>query len=177
MGAGLLIQALRAHPIVIATGSTPATTEILTDAASWATAARPVGALGKLTKPERRSFDKQRLRVRATVTTLADAIALHPEGNLSDAAGPLMSRAAARSLSKQAPSLPKGAEAITILQRSGRISVQAPRFSAAAAELQIVMRATVEDRVVKWRNDLRFWLQRADGKWRVISFDIDRAQR
>ena len=177
MGASLMIQALRSDPIVVATGVPPATPQIVTEAAPWETGAKPVGSLGKLTKAERASFEKQRVRVRATVTKLADAIALHPEGALAAVAGRLMSRPAARSLSKQAPAMPKDADAIEIVERGGRISVQAPRFAAAAAQLHVVMKATVEDRVIKWRNDLTFWLERTDGNWRVISFDIDRAQR
>ena len=178
MGASLLIQTLRSHPIVVAPdrGSAPVEAVVM-DAPPWGTSATPVGALGKLSKKERASFDIHRARVRATVTELADAVALHPQGKLSDIAGRLMSGSAARSMSEHAPVLPKGAEGIEIIRRSGRFSVQAPRFGAAAAQLHVVMRATVQDRLVKWRNDYTFWLQRAEGKWRVISFDIDRAQR
>lgn len=178
VGAGLMIQALRAHPIVVAGPGQPASAaNTVADGVPWRTDARPVGAGRKLTKTERARFGVQKDRVRKTVRDLADAIAMHPTSNLSQSARRLMTGAAAGSLLKQVPAMPKGAEAVAIVERAGRIGVQSPRFAAAVAQLHVVTRATINDRVIKWRDDYRFWLQRDNKKWRVISFELDRAQR
>lgn len=177
IGASLLIAVLRGNPIINRDAPTTeaATGADVADAAVWRTDAYPVGASGKLSKKESARFKNQKVRVRASIRDLADAIVVHP-GRLPRAAGRLMSKAAAASLLKQVPGLPKGAEGVTAIKRTGRVGLQAPRFAAAAAEIHIVMQATIDERLVKWRDDYRFWLQRANGEWRVIAFDIDRAQ-
>ena len=180
IAASLLIGALRANPMVVTEGSGPvdvaAPGAAVADAAVWKTDSYPVGASGKLSKAEAARFKHQKDRVRATVRDLADAIAIDP-GHLPRAARRLMTRSSAAALLKEAPGVPKGAAEVTALVRRGRVGIQAPRFSAAAAELQVVMQATIDGRVVKWRDSFRFWLQRADGVWRVIAFDLDRVQR
>jgi hypothetical protein len=179
IAASLVISALRAHPIVVTEGADPSDSvpgAAVAEAAVWKTDAYPVGASGKLTKAEAARFKHQKDRVRATVRDLADAIAIDP-GRLPRAARRVMTAASAAALLREAPGMPKGAEDITALQREGRIGIQAPRFGAAAAELQVVMQATVGDRVVKWRDDFTFWLSRSDGTWRVIAFDLERVQR
>jgi hypothetical protein len=85
-----------------------------------------------------------------------------------------MTAAAKASLLKLAPRVPKGAEALTAMKRTGRIGIQAPSFASAAARMKIVMQATVEGRIVSWRDDFTFYLQRSKGRWAVIAFDIDR---
>ena len=179
IAASLLIAALRENPIVQVRKGTTSEAAIgadVAEAAVWRTDAYPVGARGKLTKKESARFKHQKDRVRATVRDIADAIVVHP-GRLPRAANRVMTNASAASLLKQAPGLPKGAEGVTAIKRTGRIGIQAPRFSAAAAEIRVVMQATVGERLVTWRDDYRFWLQRSKGKWRVIAFDLDRAQR
>lgn len=180
IAASLLIGALRANPIVVAQGSgrsdAGAPGASVADAAVWRTDSYPVGASGKLSKVEAARFRHQKDRVRATVRDLADAIALDP-GRLPRAARRLMTRTSGAALLKEAPGIPKRAEEVVALERRGRVGIQAPRFGAAAAELQIVMQATIDDRMVKWRDSFRFWLQRADGVWRVIAFDLERVQR
>lgn len=175
--ASLLIGALRAHPVVVSRGGTraPVAADIV-DAAVWHTDAYPVGASGKLDKSQRAHFDAQKVRLRATVRDLADAISLDP-GRLPRAARRVMTAVAGRSLVAKAPGLPKGAEGITALERSGRIGIQVPGFSAATAEIRMVMQATIDDRLVKWRDDITFWLSRSDDGWAVIAFDVERAQR
>ena len=177
IGASLLIGALRDNPIVVAEGEGGAAVVApdIADAAIWHTDAYPVGASGHLSKNESAAFKRQKERVRVNVRDLADAIALDP-GRLPRAAQRIMTGPAAASLLKAAPALPKGAEEITALKRTGRIGIQAPRFAAAAAEVSIVMQASIEGRIVKWRDEFTFWLQRADGEWRVISYELDRME-
>lgn len=180
IAASLVIGALRAHPIVVTEGSrttgAAAPGASVADAVVWRTDAYPVGASGKLSKMEATRFKHQKDRVRATVRDLADAITIDP-GRLPRVARRVMTASSAASLLQQAPGIPKGAEEVTALERGGRIGIQAPRFSAAAAELHVVMKATIGDRVVKWRDAYRFWLQRSNGVWRVMAFDFDRVQR
>lgn len=178
IAASILIAALRENPIVTVrepSAAEAATGADVAEAAVWRTDAYPVGASGKLSKKESARFKHQKDRVRATVRDLADAIVLDP-GRLPKAAARVMTNASAAALLKQVPGTPKGAEGVTALKRTGRIGIQAPRFSAAAAEIHVVLQATVGERLVRWRDDYRFWLQRADGAWRVIAFDFDRAQ-
>lgn len=175
--ASLLIATLREHPVVISRGrsSGAITGADVAEAAVWHTDSYPVGASGKLTKKQSAHFKHQKVRVRATVRDLADAISLDP-GRLPRATARVMTAAAARSLLQAAPGMPKGAEAVTAIKRSGRVGIQAPGFSAAAAEIHITMQATIDDRLVTWKDTLTFWLTRAKGEWSVISFDLDRQQ-
>lgn len=142
-------------------------------AAVWHTDAFPVGVSGELTKTQSARFINQKDRVRATVRDLSDALVVDPS-RLERAAERVMTPAAKASLLKLAPGLPKGAESTTVMKRTGRIGIQAPAFVAAAARTKIVMQTTIDGRIVSWRDDFTFWLQRSKGEWRVIAFDIDR---
>jgi hypothetical protein len=174
-GASFLIGALRDHPMVRPSESGPAVGADVATAAVWHTDAFPVGNNGPLSKKEKAGFANQKARVRITVRDLADALAWD-QGRLPDAVDRLLTKSAATSLLKAAPSLPKDAESITALKRTGRIGIQGPRFAAAAAEVNVVMQGSFESRVIKWRNHFTFWLQRSAGGWRVIAFDLDRTQ-
>jgi len=179
IAASLLIGTLRDRPTFAAVGPLAPDTAIrpeVTEAAAWRTDSFRVGNGRKLSKKEMVRFKTQKDRVRTTVRNLADAIVVDP-AHLPTAARQVMTKASASALVQQAPRVPKKAEAITVIKRGGRIGIQAPRFGAAVAQLHVVMRATVNDRPVEWRDDYRFWLERADGKWRVIAFDLDRVQR
>lgn len=176
MAASLLIATLRDNPMVVAGRDASALGADVAEAAVWRTDAFPVGASGELSRKESRRFTRQKERVRATVRDLADALAVQP-GRLPDAVDRLVTKVAAASLLKRAPEIPNGSEAVTVVKRTGRIGIQAPRFAAAAAELRVVMEATIDDRLVKWRDEYRFWLERVDGRWSVIAFDLERAQR
>lgn len=174
IGASLLISALRSHPIVVSHG--PGGQAVGADvaaAAVWHTDAFPVGASGELTKLQGARFMHQKDRVRATVRDLSDALVVDPS-RLERAASRVMTAAAKASLLKLAPRVPKGAEDITAMKRTGRIGIQAPMFASAATRTKIVMQATIDGRVVSWRDDFTFWLQRSKGEWRVVAFDIDR---
>jgi hypothetical protein len=176
VAASVLIAAIRTHPLVEHPGvSTPAAGADVAAAAIWHTDAFPVGASGPLSRRDRARFDHQKERVRASVRDLSDALVVDPS-RLSRAADRLMTPAAMRSLTKVAPHLPKGAEGVTAMKRTGRIGIQSPRFDAAAAEMKILMTATIDGRAVSWRDNFTFWLERSKGTWRVIAFDIDRAQ-
>jgi hypothetical protein len=177
IAASLMIGALRDGATLAATTSArPAAGADVAQAARWRTDSFPVGRGGGLSKKERARFKQQKDRVRAVVRGLADALVIEPAG-LTQAARRVMTKTSATALVRQAPRMPKNAESVTVIARGGRIGIQAPRFSAAAAQLHVVMRATIGDRLVKWRDDYRFWLQRKDGAWRVIAFDLDRTQR
>ena len=174
IAASLLIAVIRSHPLVAATGAEPgALGPDVAAAAVWRTDSFPVGASGKLTKTESARFLNQKDRVRATVRDLSDALVVDP-ARLRRAAGRVMSAPARTSLLELAPTLPKGAEAITVMKRTGRIGIQAPAFAAAAARMKIVMNATIDGRTVSWRDDFTFWLHRSQGSWQVIAFDVDR---
>lgn len=175
IGATLLIGAMRDHPLVKAGTTGPAIGADVAEAAVWHTDAFAVGTGKHLTKKESARFTKQKERVRVAVRDLADALALDP-GRLPDAVDRLMTKGAALSMLKAAPAMPKGAEAITALKRTGRIGIQAPHFAAASAEVKVVMQGSFEGRVIKWQNHITFWLERSDGEWRVIAFDLDRGQ-
>lgn len=173
IGASLLISALRSHPIDLSHGSGQAVGADVAAAAVWHTDAFPVGASGELTKLQSARFVHQKDRVRATVRDLSDALVVDPS-RLERAASRVMAPAAKASLLKLAPRVPKGAEDITAMKRTGRIGIQAPMFASAATRTKIVMQAMIDGRVVSWRDDFTFWLQRSKGEWRVVAFDIDR---
>jgi hypothetical protein len=177
VGASLLIAALRHHPIEVVAGS-PSGSAIgadVAEAAVWRSDSFPVGASGALSKKEAARFDKQKERVRGVARDLTDAITVVP-ATLPKAASRLMTRAAAKALVAHASSLPKAAELVTVLKRTGHIGIQAPRFSAAAARMKVTMQASFDERIVRWREDFTFWIQRSKGAWKVIAFDLDRTQ-
>jgi hypothetical protein len=173
IAASLVIATLRDHPVELNL-SNPFTQEAAAAPAVWHAHAYAVGT-PHLSKKEKVRFQAESQSVRRGVRNLADALALDPT-KVSAVAERLLTKDAAHSLVKAAPGIPKNAEAITAMKRTGRIAIQAPHFAAASAEVKIIMSASFEGRAIRWRNDYTFWLQRNDGKWRVIAFDLDRTQ-
>ena len=178
--ASVAIAVLRDHPI--ATTVTDSALEArgsesgsIAVARKWVTHAYPVGADGRLAKPARVRFDNHKARLKLMVRDLSDALVIQRD-RLPRTARKSMTDAAAGALVKQAPGMPRSAQEITIVKREARIGIQAPRFAAGSAEVRFIMRATINDRVVKWRDDYTFWLQRTSKRWHVIAFDVSRAQ-
>ncbi len=177
IAASLMIAALRDNPMTVFSldgveGPAPVTAA----GPPWDTAAFPVGMHRALDRNQRARFEVQRARVRTVTHDLIDALMLDPS-RITDAARSSMTSSAARAIRRAIPLTPERATAVEAIRRVGRIGIQAPAFKAAAAEMKVTLRAVVDGRTVKWRNNVTLWMERDGKSWRVLAFDLDRVPR
>lgn len=169
----VLIATLRDHPTLLTRGEVTQPAPPPITAAPWKTEMYAVGASGGLSKAERKSFDRQRTQLRPVVRNVAGAIGLET-GRLKPWLRALMTPAAARALAEIKHGIPADASEVEITRRKARVGLQAPGFGTAAARVEIETKALLKDKSVGWRDSIVLWLERADGDWRVIAFDLDR---
>ena len=173
----LVIAALRDEPVtVVARGATEVPLPVRAAGPAWDTAAFPVGMHRALDRSQRARFETQRTRVRIVAQGLVEALMLDP-ASVAAASRASMTSSAATAIRRATPLVPARATAVEAIRRVGRIGIQAPAFKAAAAELKVTLRATIDGRTVKWRDNVTLWMERDGRTWRVLAFDIDRAPR
>ena len=177
IAASLLIAALRDNPVAaLSLGSVEVPPPAVAAGHPWDTAAFPVGMHRALDSHQRARFEIQRARVRAVTHDLIDALMLDPS-TITAASRATMTSSAAKAIRRAIPLVPAHATAIEAIRRVGRIGIQAPAFKAAAAEMKVTLRATVDGRPVKWRDNITLWMERDGKTWRVLAFDVDRVPR
>lgn len=171
----LLLAALRDNPVEALTFGPPAApaASVAEAGAPWAFATRPIGMHAKLDKAQKARFQAQRGRVAALIEDLVDATVLDP-GRLQAAVRGAMVPSAATAFRKTVPAIPATATDIRAVRRSARVGIQAPAFKSAAVRAKVTMRATIDGRLTKWRNDITFWMQREGKTWKVLAFDLAR---
>jgi len=140
--------------------------------AKWKMKATPVGKVGKLTKKQRGRHKVQRARVKSVVREVYQALFLDPE-SIRQVISERFSRRAGRALLRAGPGFRPGAEKVKTLQRRANIGLQAHTASAAAAKVFVRARAQGSDAVVRLRHRATMWMQRIDGEWRVIGFEVE----
>lgn len=179
IAASLLIAALREHPSVVSLGravSQQGRPQPVVTAAPWRVAGFSVGAGASLSKKEKARLEVQKPRARRVARDIAHGVTLATPGRLAKIRG-LLTPAAARSIRRAAPGLPKKATAVEAVARSGQIGLQAPRFNTAVARLQVKVKAVVDRRAVRWKDSVTLWLARDNNVWKAIAFDIERKPR
>lgn len=177
IAASLMIAALRDNPVtVFSLGGIDVPPPVAAVGPPWATAAFPVGMHRALDRNQRARFEIQRARVRTVTHDLIDALMLDPS-SITAASRASMTSSAAKAIRRAIPLVPARATGVEAIRRVGRIGIQAPAFKAAAAEMKITLRAIVDGRPVKWRDNVTLWMERDGQMWRVLAFDLDRAPR
>lgn len=177
IAASLMIAALRDNPVtVFSLDGVHVPPPVAADGPPWDTAAFPVGMHRALDRNQRSRFETQRARVRTVTQDLIDALILDPS-SITAAARASMTSSAAKAIRRATPLVPARATAVEATRRVGRIGIQAPAFKAAAAEMKVTLRATVDGRRVKWRDNVTLWMERDGKTWRVLAFDVDRVPR
>ena len=175
--ASLAVAALRDDPVtVFSLNATDVPPPVAAAGPPWDTAAFPVGMHRALDRKQRARFETHRTSVRMMTHDLVDALMLDP-ARVAAASRASMTSSAAKAIRQAIPLVPARATAVEAIRRVGRIGIQTPAFKAAAAEMKVTLRATVDGRTVKWRDNVTLWLERDGRTWRVLAFDIDRAPR
>jgi hypothetical protein len=131
-----------------------------------------VGRVGKLSKKQKRRHKVQREQVKSVVREVYTALFLEPD-SIRDVISERFSRRAGRALLRAGPGFRPGAERVRTVRRTANIGLQAHTASAAAAKIFVRARARGSGSVVKLRHRATMWMQRIEGKWRVIGFEVD----
>ena len=177
IAASLMIAALRDNPVTaFSFGAIEAPRPVAAPGPPWDTAAFPVGMHRSLDRKQRARFETQGRRVRMVTHDLIDALMLDP-ARVAAASRATMTSSAATAIRRAIPLVPARATAVEAIRRVGRIGIQAPAFKAAAAEMKVTLRATVDGRTVRWRDNVTLWMERDGRTWRVLAFDLDRVPR
>jgi hypothetical protein len=142
--------------------------------ARWHISTHPSAALGKVTKKQRRGLDKVAPRLETAVRDIYDAMILS-RSQLRKAARTWMTPLAAREL-RASPPIPEGLKRIRTTRRGAEIGIDVTRRRA-AAKVRVIFRAERGKRKMAFVHLGTLWLERADGKWQVIAFDIDQRRR
>lgn len=174
VAASIVIQALRAHPIVISRRDAPAAAVAEIDATRWDMRVFPVGTHGGLSKPQRKRFEAQRVKVAKIVRKVFGALAGEP--GLDAIVSKHFTPAAAKALVRTKAALPRGTTKVELGRRSASIGIQGTPPRAAAARVKVSGRAEIEGRSYKWSDRATFWMRRGKSGWRVIAFDLRRSR-
>lgn len=140
--------------------------------AKWKMKTSPVGRVGKLSKKQKRRHKTQREHVKSVVREVYAALFLEPD-SVRQVVSDRFSRRAGRALLRAGPGFRPGAERVRTVRRTANIGLQAHTASAAAAKIFVKARARGSDSVVRVRHRATMWMQRIDGEWKVIGFEVD----
>jgi hypothetical protein len=140
--------------------------------AQWKMSAHATGGLGKLSRDEKRRLKAQKPRVRRFVRDIYAALFLEPESMEAVLARNFTQRAG-RALIRSGAGFRPSAESIRTLARKATIGIQARTASLAAAKVKVRAKAMTDEAVVKLRHQSTLWMQRKNGRWRVIGFRVD----
>lgn len=130
------------------------------------------GRFGKLSKAQRDRYAAQKEKVAALLTTIYDGIFLEPS-RLERAIRDSFSSDAARSLDTKGLVFPNTATDVKATRRWARIGLDAQGADFAVGRVKVVAAASVADRPVKVEHRSTLWLERANGDWKVIAFDVE----
>ena len=140
--------------------------------AKWKMKTQSVGRLGKLSNKQKRRHKAQRPRIKRVVREVYAALFLEPDA-IREVISERFSRRAGRALLRAGPGFRPGAERVRTLTRHASIGLQAHTPSSAAAKIFVRARAKGPGAVVRLRHRATMWMQRIDGEWRVIGFEVD----
>ena len=174
IAAGIVIGALRDRPAAVIGRLDPPVAAAVASA-PWKIDVFPVGNDRPLRRSDRQRLRIQKARVGHVAGELADLMTLEPHRVPTDARA-LLTKPAAKAIRRALSALPEGATNVAATKRVGEIGVQSPRFNAAAARMEIKMRAHVDQRTVRWTQHMTLWLERNEKAWRVLAFDIKRSR-
>ena len=141
------------------------------DQARWDVRTYPAGALGRISNKDKKVVAAQRSEIAAVVTQLYDALFLHPERR-AEVADRVAMGPAGQAIRSSDAGLPTEVTDVKTLKRSAEIGVEVDGGHAAAS-VEVRAKGVIDGRPVKALHTATLWLERADGRWRVIGFDFD----
>ena len=142
------------------------------DQAPWKIQYSAEGRFGKLSKAQRESYANQKENVAGVLTSIYDAVFIEPS-QLDDVINASFSRDAARSLTAKDLSFPTGATEVTTTRRRANIGLAADNADFAIGKVTVFAEAKVGERRLEVEHHSTLWLERADGDWKVIAFDVE----
>lgn len=140
--------------------------------ASWKLQYSAEGRFGKLTNAQRDAYANQKENVTALITGIYDGIFLEP-ARLAEVIKSSFSNDAARSLEAKELSFPGGATDVTTTRRRAHIALDAQKADFAVGRVTVDVEATLDKRTLNIEHRSTLWLERADGAWKVIAFDVE----
>jgi hypothetical protein len=143
--------------------------------APWRISTHASASLGKVTKKQRRALRGMAPKVEAAVRDIYDAMILS-RTHLVEAAQQWMTPLAAREL-KASPPIPDVLKRVRTMRRGADIGIDVRTRRRAAAKVGVIFRAERGKQRMSFAHRGTLWLERMDGKWQVIAFDIDQRRR
>ena len=139
--------------------------------APWTIKAYPAGVTAKVTKAQEKVLAKRRPEVIALVKRVYDSLFLHP-GRLDGTLEENFTQAAATALKRSGAGVAEAGAAATTL-RTARIGLQASGGARLAIASVTVRAARPDADAAPLRHKATLWMQRANGGWKVVAFDVD----
>jgi hypothetical protein len=128
------------------------------------------GRQGRLTKADKAAFNNARPSVATLIEDVYDGIFLEP-GTFKDVVAQTFTKAAASSLPREL-GFPTGVTDVEILRRRANVGIEARGARHAAAEITVTATGVVGERSVRLLHDATLWLEREEGEWKVIGFEV-----
>jgi hypothetical protein len=128
------------------------------------------GREGRLSKADKTAFNNARPSVATLIEDVYDGIFLEP-GTLKDVVAQTFTKAAAASLPKDL-GFPAGVSNVEILRRRANVGIEARGARHAAAEITVAAEGIVNEKSVRLLHDATLWLEREEGEWNVIAFEV-----
>lgn len=122
-------------------------------------------------RAERASSSAERSALRSSLEELYHALLLD-RAALNDVLRTTFARSAADALRKAKTGWPAGVGGVEITKRSADIGIQVQGGRRAIAVVAWNGRGLLDERPLMLRHRSTMWLEKTDGRWRVIAFDI-----
>lgn len=138
--------------------------------AEWKTKVTAAGA-GRISKSDKARVEKRGRSAVATVQTIFDTLFLDPT-NVDPMMARRFTKAAAQAFRRPGVGLPAGAEEVQTVRRRTSVSLYAKTASQATARVHVGLKGHVDDRPFRLKHEATLWLQRGDGGWKVIAYEV-----
>jgi hypothetical protein len=139
--------------------------------AKWVIRAYPAGALGKVKGKELKQLERQEPAIRDLIRSVYDA-AFIDHDSLKEALNRGFIDSAANALISARVGFPSSVSSVRTLKREASVDIDARRADHAAATVRILAKGQLGDRVVKISHRSLLWMEKDNGKWRVIGFEL-----
>jgi hypothetical protein len=140
--------------------------------AQWRIKARPAGALDKVSAKQKKIIEQQEPAIKGLIRDVYDAAFIDP-ASLKAALNKNFLDGAATAVLKSDMGFPATAVDVRTLTRQARVDIDAARGTHAAAKIRIIAKGMVGDKVIRLSHRSLLWMEKNQGKWRVIAFEIN----
>jgi hypothetical protein len=140
--------------------------------AKWRIGMKPVGAVAKVKRADKKRLKSQRPRLATLVKDVYDTLFLFPSRKRAVLRKHFTRRAARRVLSSEAGVSPR-AERVRTWSRRADIGVQPNNAAAAAVKVYVRAKGIVGRKVFRLVHRATLWLQRSKRGWKVVGFEVE----